>query len=155
MPWSDYDSETCSIARAMSIIGERWSLLILRDLFQGVRRFDELQRHLKAPRDVLTRRLRTLTDAGVIERVPYQEPGARQRYEYRLTPAGRELRVVLTALRDWGDTNLSGDDGPPVSVDHADCGAPVHAQLVCEQGHVIDSGVRLTTRLLPGAKLAG
>lgn len=155
MAWTDYDSDTCSIARSMPIIGERWTLLILRDLFQGVHRFEELQQHLKAPRDVLTKRLRTLAEAGVIEKVPYQEAGARQRYEYRLTPAGRDLRVVLTAVREWGDKHLAGDDGPPVAVDHRDCGAAVHTQLVCDEGHLIDPTARLQTRFLPAAKTLG
>lgn len=152
MAWTDYDSETCSIARAMPIVGERWTLLILRDIFQGVHRFDELQRHLKAPRDVLTKRLKTLADAGVIEKVAYQEAGSRQRYEYRPTPAGRELRPVLIALRDWGDKHLAGADGPPVAVEHADCGAAVHTRLVCEDGHVIEPATDLRSRVLPGAR---
>ena len=154
MAWTDYDSDTCSIARSMPIIGERWTMLILRDLFNGVHRFEDLQRHLKAPRDVLTRRLRTLTDSGVVDRVPYQEAGSRQRYEYRLTPAGRDLRVVLSALRDWGDKYLAGPDGPPVAVEHADCGAPVHTQLICEEGHRVDPGGKLQTHFLPGARIA-
>ena len=154
MAWTDYDSDACSIARTMPIIGERWTLLILRDIVQGVHRFDELQRHLKAPRDVLTKRLKTLADAGVIERVAYQEAGARRRYEYHLTQSGHELRLVLSALRDWGDKHLSGDDGPLVAVEHMDCGATVHTRLVCDEGHIIDPGTKLRSRVRPDAPLA-
>jgi DNA-binding HxlR family transcriptional regulator len=155
MAWTDYDSQTCSIARTMQVIGERWTMLILRDLFQGLHRFEELRQHLRVPRDVLTKRLTTLVDARIIERVAYQEPGARLRHEYRLTATGRDLRIALNAILNWGDRHLAGSDGPPVRVTHADCGAAVHAQLVCDAGHVIEDGTTLRTEFLPGARLAG
>jgi DNA-binding HxlR family transcriptional regulator len=153
MPWTDYDSQVCSLARTMPIIGERWAMLILRDVFRGVRRFEELQTHLGAPRDILTRRLKTLTEAGVLERVPYKEAGSRTRYEYRPTTAGHELRPALQALVDWGDKHLSGPEGPPMRMEHEGCGAAVHSRQVCEEGHVLTPDDRVRTTMLPGARL--
>src|SRR5690348_13077097 len=101
--WSDYDSSFCSVARSVEVLGDRWTMLVLRDVFNGVRRFDDLSRHLGIARDVLTKRLASLVDEGVLERRPYQEPGRRTRYEYRLTQAGLDLRPVLIALIEWGD----------------------------------------------------
>lgn len=126
------------MARALEIIGERWSLLVLREVFLGVRRFDAIRAATGAPRAVLARRLETLVDAGVLQRRTYQEAGARARPEYRLTAAGRELQPVLTALMQWGDRHLGWPDGPPLSVVHANCGAPVRATLRCANGHVLD-----------------
>src|SRR5947209_18150506 len=89
MRWADYDSQVCSVARTVEVLGDRWTLLVLRDIFNGIRRFADLSQHLGVARDVLAKRLATLVDQGLVHRVPYQEPGARTRYEYRLTDAGR------------------------------------------------------------------
>jgi len=153
MEWKDYDSSTCSIARTLDVVGDRWTVLLLRDLSNGVRRFDDLARHLGVARDVLTRRLNALVESGVVEKVAYQEKGVRMRYEYRLTEAGQDLRTLLIAFMEWGDRHLAGPDGPPMSLRHEDCGSSVHAQLVCEAGHVVRRG---QTRLVPqaGARLA-
>jgi DNA-binding HxlR family transcriptional regulator len=105
----DYDGQNCSIARALEVVGERWTLLIIRDVFLGRRRFDQLQESLGIARNVLTDRLSRLVEEGVLERVPYSERPAR--YEYRLTPKGLELNVALTALRQWGDKHVS--EKPP------------------------------------------
>ena len=101
----DYDGQNCSIARALEIVGERWTLLIVRDAFLGRRRFDEFQKSLGISRNVLTERLGRLVEEGILERVPYQEHP--RRYEYRLTQKGRDLHLALTGLRQWGDTYLS------------------------------------------------
>ena len=106
----DYEGQNCSIARALEVVGERWTLLIVRDVFLGRRRFDELQESLGIARNVLTDRLHRLTDEGILERVRYSERP--ERYEYRLTPKGRDLNVALTALRQWGDAYLS--EKPPM-----------------------------------------
>ncbi|WP_270888781.1 winged helix-turn-helix transcriptional regulator [Pedococcus sp. 5OH_020] len=153
MEWKDYDSATCSIARTLEVVGDRWTVLVLRDLANGVRRFDDLASHLGVARDVLTRRLNVLVDHDVVEKVPYREQGSRTRYEYRLTAAGQDLRSVLLAFREWGDQHLSGPEGPPMATVHADCGGKVHAQLVCERGHTVERG---ETRLVPqpGARLS-
>lgn len=137
MQWTDYESSTCSIARTLDIIGDRWTGLLLRDLLNGVHRFDDLHGHLGVARDVLSRRLTGLVEAGVVDKVAYKEDGARARYEYRLTQAGRELQTVVVALMDWGDRNLAGSDGPPMALEHKDCGAPVHATLTCDDGHPV------------------
>src|SRR6187455_2212885 len=105
----DYEGQNCSIARALEVVGERWTLLIIRDVLLGLHRFDELQESLGIARNVLTDRLNRLVDEEILERVPYSERPPR--YEYRLTPKGRELNVALIALRQWGDTYRS--DKPP------------------------------------------
>lgn len=151
MDLRDLDSTRCSIARTAAVVGDAWTVLVLRDLFHGIRRFDDLARHLTIARNVLTRRLAALTEAGLVERVPYREPGARERHEYRLTAAGRDLRPVLVAMLEFGDRHLAGEDGPPVTVEHAGCGAPVHVELRCADGHLVEPGTRLRNVPGPGA----
>src|SRR5215469_6678961 len=124
-PYSDYDSDACSIARTLALIGDRWTLLVLRDVANGVRRFDELAGHLGVARNVLSGRLARLAEAGLVERAAYREPGARERFEYRLSLAGRDLMPVLLAFMAWGDSLLAGPEGPPAIVTHAGCGAPI------------------------------
>jgi DNA-binding HxlR family transcriptional regulator len=126
----------CSIARTLDLVGEKWALLAVREVFLGNRRFDEMVRRTGAPRDTLAARLRTLTGAGILERRQYCEHPAR--YEYRLTEAGRDLYPVIVALMRWGDQHLAGDDGPPLVLEHR-CGHPLAAQLVCEScGEPVD-----------------
>jgi DNA-binding HxlR family transcriptional regulator len=103
----DYDGQNCSIARALEVVGERWTLLIVRDAFLGVRRFEEFQESLGIARNVLTDRLNRLVDEEILERVPYSE----RRYEYRLTKKGRDLDIALAGLRQWGDKYIS--EKPP------------------------------------------
>jgi DNA-binding HxlR family transcriptional regulator len=116
----------CSVADALGVVGEKYALLVLREVFYGVRRFDEIQRNTGAPRDVLTARLRRLVEAGVLTRRPYSERPPR--FEYRLTPAGRELRPVLMTLMAWGDRHLA--DRPYVVFEHS-CGADLDPMTVC------------------------
>jgi len=101
----DYEGQDCSIAQALEIVGERWTLLIVRDAFLGLSRFDQFQESLGIARNVLTDRLNRLVEEGILERVRYSERP--ERYEYRLTEKGRELRLALAGLRQWGDTYLS------------------------------------------------
>src|SRR5207248_2119574 len=105
----DYEGQNCSIARALEVVGERWTLLIVRDVFLGVRRFDALQENLGVARNVLTDRLNRLVEEGIVERVRYSERP--ERYEYRLTRKGRELEIALIGLRQWGDKYVS--EKPP------------------------------------------
>ena len=133
-------ARTCSIARALEVVGERWALLVVREVTLGNRRFASIRDATGAPPAVLTGRLRALVAVGVLTTRPYREPGSRTRTEYALTPAGRDLQPVLTALMDWGDHHLAGAEGPPVVTEHAGCGAAVHAALRCEAGH--DVGAR-------------
>src|SRR4051794_28734394 len=102
----DLDSTSCAIARSLAVLGERWTMLILREAFNGTTRFAQFRDNLGVAPDVLTDRLATLVEYGVLEREPYREPGARTRYAYHLTPAGAELRLVLGALQQWGDAHL-------------------------------------------------
>jgi DNA-binding HxlR family transcriptional regulator len=132
----------CSVARALEIVGERWSLLVLREVFLGVRRFDAIGAATGAPRAVLADRLRALVEAGVLVRREYRDAGARTRHEYRLTGAGRALRPALVALMQWGDRYRPVPAGPPLYIEHAGCGAAVRARLVCDEGHVLDDDGR-------------
>jgi len=101
----DYEGQNCSIARALEIVGERWTLLIVRDCFLGLRRFEEFQQSLGIARNVLTDRLNRLVEEGILERVRYSERPAR--FEYRLTPKGHDIQIALAGLRQWGDQYLS------------------------------------------------
>jgi DNA-binding HxlR family transcriptional regulator len=123
------EPRTCSIARTLELIGEKWALLAIREVFLGNRRFDEMIRATGAPRDTLAARLRTLVSVGILERHQYSEHPAR--YEYRLTPAGLDLNPVLLSLMHWGDRYLAGPEGPPVSYEHS-CGHRLVPQLSCE-----------------------
>lgn len=125
---------------------------MLRDLFDGVRRFDVIAEHLGVARNVLSRRLAALVDNGLVQRAEYREPGSRVRYEYRLTPSGRALRPVLFALMAYGDEHLA-ENGPPVRFEHADCGGDVRVALECEHGHKLEHTDRLRARLGPGARM--
>ena len=122
----------------MAILGERWTFVVLREVFNGVRRFDDIRRHSGIPRQVLSNRLALLVEQGVLRREPYQDPGERARHEYRLTEKGFDLYPVLVAIADWGDRYLADPEGPPVAFTHRDCGAPVHAELHCADGHLVD-----------------
>src|SRR5919197_5982231 len=121
-----YD-QVCSVARTLEVVGERWTILILRDALIGVRRFDQFLNRLGIARNVLTDRLNRLVDNGILERVAYQERPLR--HEYHLTRKGRELTPVIVTLMEWGDRYLAGDDGPPVTIEHRDCGGHVVSQL--------------------------
>src|SRR3954469_18453658 len=124
----DYDTQVCSVARALEVVGERWSLLVLRDAFLGVRRFDDFQRSLGVARNVLQSRLERLVEEGILERQLYQERPPR--HEYRLTEKGVDLWPVIVALMKWGDRHLY-PDGPPVVIEHRDCGGQVDDRRIC------------------------
>jgi DNA-binding HxlR family transcriptional regulator len=135
-PASDVPGRPCSIAAALTLVGERWALLAIREINFGNHRFDQIARNTGAARDILTSRLRRLEDAGVIYRRPYQDHPPR--FEYHLTAAGRGLRSVLNALRTWGDHWVV--DKPPVVVDHS-CGHTLEVVATCAHcGAVVNSG---------------
>ena len=125
---------TCSIERTLGVLGERWTFLILREAFLGAARFVEFRDRLGVAPDVLTDRLTTLVEYGVMERVPYQEPGTRSRFGYRLTPAGTELRVVLASLQQWGDEHLPRAEGPSMLRRVAGTDRPVHVGYIDQDG---------------------
>jgi DNA-binding HxlR family transcriptional regulator len=119
-----------SAGRALSLVGERWTMLILREAFFGVRRYGQLARNLGIPRPTLSLRLRKLVDAGLLDRVLYSKDP--ERHEYRLTRAGRDLFPAVIALMRWGDQYLAGPEGPPIVLRHETCGNPTHPQLTCD-----------------------
>ena len=126
----------CSIARTLELVGEKWALLAVREVFLGNRRFDEMVRRTGAPRDTLTARLRTLVGAGVLQRRQYSNHP--QRYEYHLTAAGRDLYPVVLTLLRWGDDHLAGPDGPPLILEHH-CGHRLIPVVSCQScGEVVD-----------------
>lgn len=144
-----FDGE--SVGRALELVGEKWTLLILREAFFGVRRYGQLVRNLGIPRPTLSARLRTLVEAGLVEKVRYAaEP---DRHEYRLRPAGRDLYPAIVALMRWGDEHLAGPGGRPIVLRHHDCGQPADPRLTC--GHC---GGEITARTVtpePGPAAPG
>ena len=123
-----YEGQVCSIARSLELIGERWTLLIVRDIFRGLRRFDEIQKSLGVARNVLANRLDRMVEEGILEKRPYAE----RRHEYFLTEKGIDLWPVLVSLVKWGDKHEPGMDGPPVVIRHKGCAAEVDDHFVCE-----------------------
>jgi DNA-binding HxlR family transcriptional regulator len=145
------ESTLCSIAAALQVIGDRWTLLILRDAFRGVRRFDELANDLGIARNLLADRLQKLVDHGILTKVPYQTRPLR--YEYRLTPTGVDLSPALVALMHWGDKHLA-DDIPPVVLVHDGCGTPVNQRFICPTCDAEVTPRHLKSRPGPGKKTA-
>lgn len=147
-------TENCPVQRALDVVGEKWTLLILRDAVNGVRRFDGFHRHIGLSEAVLSDRLRKLTAAGVLKAVAYQEPGRRSRNEYHLTRKGWDLWPVLVALGQWGETYAVGpkSPGPVLDVTHTDCGAPVHVTVQCSAEHTPLTSEDVTVRLGSGAR---
>jgi DNA-binding HxlR family transcriptional regulator len=128
----------CSVAQCLEVVGEWWSMLIIRDAFLGVTRFDEFQRRLGISRNILRDRLRKLVDSGILSRAPYCEHPPR--FEYRLTERGRDLWPVLTAMRQWGDTHAA-PFGAPMLMVPTSCGSVGEAHLVCDS-----CGERISSR---------
>lgn len=152
MRWTELDREACSVARTVSVIGDRWTLLILRDCFLRVRRFEEFERRLGITRHVLADRLKKLVAAGVLTRVAYQ-PRPR-RYEYRLTEKGLDLSPVMMALVHWGDLHKGDERGRPALYQHQDCGHLFDPVMTCSAcgGAVTARNVRILDG--PGAAKA-
>ena len=128
----------CSVAQCLEVVGEWWSMLIIRDAFLGVTRFDQLQERLGISRNILNQRLARLVEEGILDKVPYSEHPPR--YDYRLTPKGRDLWPVLTAMRQWGDKHAA-PEGPPLELVHKACGKMSQAVMTCSA-----CGERLTAR---------
>jgi DNA-binding HxlR family transcriptional regulator len=129
MKWKNLEREPCSLARTVAVIGDRWTLLVLRDCFLRVRRFEDFQARLGITRHILADRLRKLVRAGVLRKALYQQRP--RRYEYRLTDKGLELQPVLLALVRWGDRHLAGRRGPPLLYAHAACGHTFEPVMAC------------------------
>ncbi len=143
----------CSIARTLEVIGDRWTMLVVRDAFLGVRRFDEFQRSLGIARNVLTDRLARLVADGILQRRRYQErPG---RFEYSLTPAGLDLWPVLIGLLTWGDKHRPEEAGPPRLMWHRGCGGAITARATCAACGAPLPPTEIETELGPGTPVAG
>ena len=141
MSYASFASLPCTLGRPAALLGERWTLLLLRQIFLGTRRFEDFQSTMEISRSVLTDRLGMLLDEGVLKRVPYQHEG-RTRYEYRLTEKGRDLYPVLMALRTWGQKWMPAErEEEPFSLEHRDCGGDVRAKVECTE-----CGTELTAR---------
>ncbi len=136
---NEYADQQCSIAGALEVVGERWSLLIVRNVFLGLRRFDEIQADLGVARNVLQTRLTRLMECGVLERRLYQEHPPR--HEYRLTEKGLDLWPALVALMQWGDSHAATEAGPPVLLEHRGCGGAIDDHRTCAR-----CGARLSVR---------
>jgi len=131
MRWNEIGDLTCSVARALSVVGDRWSLLVLRDAFLGIRRFEDFERDLGASRHRLADRLKKLVRHGILERVRYQAHPPR--FEYRLTEKGKDLYPVVVSLTKWGDRWMAGKAGPPIELVHKSCGRMAMPRLACPE----------------------
>lgn len=149
MKWQDLNRENCSLARAMAVVGDRWTLLVLREAFLRVRRFDEFQERLGIARRVLTERLKHLVDHDVLEKVAYSQ--APLRHEYRLTEKGLGLYPVIISLVHWGDEHYAGKKGPPLLHRHKACGHDFRAVLTCSECGEAVSARQVEAHPGPGA----
>jgi DNA-binding HxlR family transcriptional regulator len=147
-----YETQNCSIARALEVLGDRWTILVIRDAFVGVRRFEDFQRRLEIARNVLTDRLGRLVEEGVLQRVRYQERP--ERFEYRLTAKGLDLWPVTMALLRWGDEHYLAQGGRPRIIRHRDCGGEVTPRLTCDRCGAELGPRDVTAEPGPGARAA-
>ncbi|MEK1941682.1 MAG: helix-turn-helix domain-containing protein [Pseudomonas sp.] len=131
MRWEELDQQPCSLARTLSVVGDRWTLLVLRECFMGVRRFDDFEKRLGITRHVLAERLKRLTENGVLVKGAYQQRPLRE--EYRLTVKGHDLYPAVLALVNWGDRHMSGEEGQPIRHVHKTCGHEVRGVLICSE----------------------
>jgi DNA-binding HxlR family transcriptional regulator len=148
----DWSVDNCTIARTLHILGEKWTFIVLRDVFLGIRRFDDFIEHTGIGRQVLANRLATLVDEGLLRRETYREPSERARQEYRLTDKGIDVYPILVALREWGDRYAAEAGGPPLLTVHRDCGASVSVHLACAAGHDLASPRDVVPRPGPSAR---
>jgi DNA-binding HxlR family transcriptional regulator len=135
-----WDALRCPVDRALSVVGTRSAVLLMREAYYGARRFDDFASRVGISDAVAATRLRELVSAGLLQRQPYREPGQRTRSEYVLTAQGRDFLPVFLALMDWGGTYLSDPTGPPLSVRHRGCGEEVHVEVRCGAGHRVTPG---------------
>ena len=144
MKWDEIGQMQCSVARSSAVLGDRWTLLILSDVFLGVRRFEDFQRRLKLSRTTLANRLQLLEEHNVLERHQYQAQPVR--YEYRLTPKGRDLYPVITTILNWGDKYYADEAGVPIVRQHKTCGHDIQPQLICPECHEPVTTKNMTAR---------
>lgn len=131
MKWDKIGNQPCSIARALAVVGDRWTMLILRNAFMGIRRFDDFHANLGVTRHLLSDRLKRLVEEGVLKKVPYED--RQQRFEYRLTEKGRDFYPILLGLIQWGDKWMDQGLGAPLDYIHQDCGKKFTPVMVCSE----------------------
>ena len=144
MKWEDLANERCSVARTVAVIGDRWTLMILRDCFLGVRRFEDFQDRLGISRTITTERLKALVADGVLRRVAYQDRPPR--FEYRLTEKGMDLYPVMMAVVNFGDRHYAGEAGPPLLHRHKRCGCDFEPLMICSECHEVVGAHDVETR---------
>ena len=149
MKWDDLANEPCSVARTVAVIGDRWTLMLLRDCFLGIRRFEDFQARLGISRTITAERLKTLVDEGVLRKVAYQDRPLR--YEYRLTDKGLDLYPVIMAVVNFGDRHYAGEAGPPLLHRHKACGCDFHPVMTCSKCRAPVGAREVETRVGPGA----
>lgn len=152
MRWSELSREPCSMARTISVIGERWTLMILRDCFLKVRRFEDFERSLGITRHLLADRLRKLVKSGVLRKQAYSERP--KRYEYRLTEKGLDLYPIMMAVVHWGDTHMAGAKGRPLLHEHIACGHAFDPVTTCSHCRREVTARAVRVRPGPGAPRA-
>ncbi|MGN6515168.1 MAG: winged helix-turn-helix transcriptional regulator [Rhizomicrobium sp.] len=150
MRWDDLSRENCSLARSLAVVGDRWTLLVLREAFLRTRRFDEFEAKLGIARRILSERLALLVDEGILKKVPYQDNPPR--HEYRLTDKGLDLYPVIISLVHWGDRHYAGRRGPPMLHTHKKCGHDFQSVLSCSECGEALRARDVSVRPGPGAK---
>jgi DNA-binding HxlR family transcriptional regulator len=148
MKWDELAAQPCSVARSVAVIGDRWTLMILRDCFLGVRRFEGFQARLGISRTIIAERLKLLVDEGVLRKIPYQEHPVR--HEYRLTQKGLDLHPVIMAVVAWGDRHYAGESGPPLLHRHRACGCDFRPVMTCSECGDAVGARDVETRAGPG-----
>ncbi len=151
MRWKDIDTMTCSIARTLSVVGDRWTMLIVRDVFLGVRKFESIQKDLRLTPHRLSDRLRKLVRDGILRRVAYEKRPPR--FEYRLTEKGIDLYPLIVAMVEWGDRWMAGRGGVPVELVHQPCGHSIRPEFICPDCQSKIDPREMTAR--PGPALKG
>lgn len=153
MRWKQIDTMTCSVARTLSVIGDRWTMLILRDVFLGIRRFDAIQQDLQLTPHRLSDRLRKLVRGGILRRVAYEKHPPR--FEYRLTEKGLDLYPVMVSMTKWGDRWMAGRAGVPVELVHRPCGHTITPELICPSCKASIDAREMSARPGPALKARG
>src|SRR5215510_9633904 len=131
----NWSIDNCTVQRALAVLGDRWTFVVLREVFNGVRRFDDMRVRTGIPRQVLSGRLARLVSEGLLRRQPYREPSQRQRWEYGLTQKGLDLYPVLVALNEWGTAYYADPEGSPLTFRHRGCTGEVSVRLRCSEDH--------------------
>jgi DNA-binding HxlR family transcriptional regulator len=148
----DWSIENCTVQRALAVLGDRWTFVVLREAFNGIRRFDDMRVRTNIPRQVLSGRLAMLVNEGLLRREPYREPNQRQRFEYRLTQKGLDLYPILVALNEWGTEYYADPEGSPLAFHHRHCQGEVGVALHCSEGHEITEVREVVPVPGPGAR---